>query len=70
MSICGERAGAGKAHLLKLAGSEALTRGTALAIIDEVAATLGRWPEFADEAKVPRTVSGEVAVVLQLQLKS
>jgi hypothetical protein len=55
---------------LKLGGSAALTRGTALAIIDEVAATLGRWPEFADEAKVPRTVSGEVAVVLQLQLKS
>lgn len=70
MSICGERASAGKSHLLKLAESEALARGTALSIIDEVAATLARWPEFAEAAKVPRVLSAEVAAVLQVRSSS
>jgi serine/threonine-protein kinase HipA len=70
MSICGERANAGRAHLLKLAESEALERPRALAIMSEVSAALTRWREFADEAKVARALADEVELLLRHHLQS
>jgi hypothetical protein len=55
---------------MKLAESEALDRRTALAVIDEVAATLARWHEFASQAKVPATLAENVAVELSDQAKN
>ena len=69
MSIGGERAGAGRAHLLKLAESETLDRRAALTIIDEVAAAIADWRTFADRAKVPATLAAEVAFALSIQAR-
>lgn len=60
MSLAGERRNADQSHLLKLAVSEALDRRTAESIIAEVRATIRRWREFADEAKVPALPASEV----------
>ena len=65
MAIGGERRDATKQHLLKLAESEALDRREALAIIDEVAAALTRWQEFASQAKVPDRLAADIAVELR-----
>jgi serine/threonine-protein kinase HipA len=70
MSICGERANAGRAHLVKLAESEALDRRAAVSIIDEVTAALGQWRDFADEAMVPQALATEVRMALEIQLKN
>jgi len=67
MAVCGERRSAGRKHLMALAESEALDRRTALAVIDEVAATLARWREFASQAKVPAALAADVAFELSVQ---
>jgi len=67
MAICGERSTAGRKHLTKLAESEALDRRSALAVIDEVAAAIARWHEFANEAKVPHALARDVAFELRDQ---
>jgi serine/threonine-protein kinase HipA len=64
LSIQGERANAGITHLFKLAESETLERNKAASVIDEVTAALARWRDFADEAKVPRALSQDVAMTL------
>lgn len=70
MSICGERRNAGRVHLLKLAESEALDPRTAASIIDEVAASLGRWREFADASMVPKVAAQEIQMTLETQLRN
>jgi serine/threonine-protein kinase HipA len=67
MAVCGERRSAGRKHLMELAESEALDRRTVLAVIDEVAATLARWREFASQAKVPAALAADVAFELSVQ---
>jgi serine/threonine-protein kinase HipA len=69
MAVCGERRSAGRKHLVTLAESEALDRRTALAIIDDVAAALERWREFAIQAKVPAALAADVAFELNVQAK-
>jgi hypothetical protein len=69
MAICGERGNVGRKHLVSLAESEALDRRTALAIIDEVAAAIARWHEFAGQAKVPAALTASVALQLNVQAK-
>jgi serine/threonine-protein kinase HipA len=69
MAICGERVSAGRKHLVTLAESEALDRRTALAIIDEVAAAIVRWHEFANHAKVPTALATAIAYELNVQAK-
>jgi len=64
MAICGERRSAGRKHLITLAESEALDRRAALGVIDEVAAALARWHEFASQAKVPTALATDVAFEL------
>jgi serine/threonine-protein kinase HipA len=64
MAICGERRNAGRQHLLKLAESESLGWREALTVIDEVAAALAKWQEFASQAKVPAAMAAEVAFEL------
>lgn len=70
MAICGERRSAGRQHSLKLAESEALERSTALAIIDEVAAAVTKWREFAEHAQVPAALTADVAAELSVLLKA
>jgi hypothetical protein len=70
MSICGERQAAGRQHLLKLAESESLERRTALAVIDEVAAVVTRWREFAEQAQVPAALTAEIAAELSVLVKA
>jgi serine/threonine-protein kinase HipA len=64
MAIGGERRNAGRQHLLKLAESETLDRREALAVIDEVAAAIRRWGEFASQAEVPTALAADVAFEL------
>jgi hypothetical protein len=52
---------------MALAESEALDRHTALTVIDEVAATLSTWHEFASQAKVPAALAADVAFELSVQ---
>jgi serine/threonine-protein kinase HipA len=69
MAVCGERRSAGRKHLMTLAESEALDRRTVLAVIDEVAAALARWHEFASQARVPAALAADVAFELSVQAK-
>lgn len=61
MAVCGERRAAGRAHLLQLAEREGLDSRRALAVVDEVAAALRRWPALAAEAGVPDHAALDVA---------
>ena len=61
MAVCGERRAAGPEHLRKLADGEGLDRKRALAIVDEVATALRRWPDLAAEVGVPERAVREVA---------
>jgi hypothetical protein len=54
---------------MTLAESEALDRRAALAVIDEVAAALARWHEFASQAKVPAALAADVAFELSVLAK-
>jgi len=69
MAVCGERRNAGRKHLAALAESEALDRRAALAVIEEVAAALARWHEFASQANVPAALAADVAFELDVQVK-
>ncbi len=61
MAVCGERRAAGPEHLRKLAEGEGLDRKRALAVVDEVAAAIRRWPTFAAEVGVPERAARDVA---------
>jgi Uncharacterized protein related to capsule biosynthesis enzymes len=60
MAVCGERRAAGLDHLRQLAEREGLDRKRALAIIDEVATALRRWPALAAEVGVPERAAHDV----------
>ncbi len=69
MAICGERRHAGREHLLRLALAEGLERKPALALIDEVAAALRRWPEIAVESGVPDRLAREIGAAILDQVR-
>lgn len=54
MSILGEGREPGATHCLELARSSGIKAGDATAVLDEVGAAVGRWHEFADEARLAR----------------
>jgi serine/threonine-protein kinase HipA len=60
MAIVGERKNAGIRQLLELAEAESLDKRHALTVIDEVAQSMSRWPEFAEKAGVSAAKVAEI----------
>ncbi|MDI1320469.1 MAG: type II toxin-antitoxin system HipA family toxin [bacterium] len=60
LALLGVRRAPDASHLLKLAEAEALDRRQAASVIEEVRVAVGRWREFAAEARVPDLKAAEV----------
>jgi serine/threonine-protein kinase HipA len=58
--IAGEGRAPGTQHMLKVAKSASIAARTAQEIIDEVRATMDRWPDFAAEADLPSSRTKEL----------
>lgn len=65
MTLAGEGRTPGRDHLLRVARERDVNRTDAEAIVEEVAAAVTRWPEFAAEAGVPRAKMSEIRAQLQ-----
>ncbi len=68
MSINGKRDNFTVADLNQAASTAGLKRGAARRIIDEVTATVARWPEFAATALVPDETIDAIHKSLRLHL--
>lgn len=64
MSLAGEGQNPGRSHMLRLAEQASLSRGEAIAIIDQVQAAVARWKHFATQAGVSKESIRQVAQVL------
>ena len=63
LTILGEGRAPTRRHMLDLARKIGLPRGEAEAVIAEVADTVARWPEFADQAGLDRARMTEIRTV-------
>lgn len=68
MSLHGKRDGFEREDFQAVGKAAGLKRGRALAILDEVAAAVRDWPEFAQEAGVPEERARQVAGAHRLEL--
>jgi serine/threonine-protein kinase HipA len=68
MSINGKRDGFTVADLEEAAAAAGLEGGSARRILDEVTATVARWPEFAAAARVPEETVEQIRAALRLRL--
>lgn len=64
MSVMGEGRNPTREHLLALAGKAGIRTVQALDMLDEVNQAIARWPEFADNAGLPRRRGLQVAELL------
>ncbi len=64
MTLAGEGRHPGRPHLLRLAEPAEIAQREATMIVDEVAAAVSRWTEFADQAGVSATSRDQIGKML------
>lgn len=69
MSLNGKRDGFVTDDLLQCAEVVSMQRKRALAIVDEVAAAVADWPDYASEAKAPDRMATAIGAALRLELR-
>jgi serine/threonine-protein kinase HipA len=69
MSLNGKRDDFRVDDFLHCAEVVSMQQGRALAIVDEVAAAVADWPDYAAEEKVPDRMATEIGSTLRLELR-